>query len=185
MILEPCDLFFTRSSSWLGWLIRTCTTTPGERRSWAQHVGLIVEPGEEMDAIAAEALTRIMWHPLRDQYGDGKTRMMIFRPLNITDLQKQQILGCARAYVGARYGYGKIGLCFGDWLISWPLGRDVRLFRRLAVVDRWPICSFYAAHCWKAGGLDFGVRDRYATPDDEMDFCQGHPDKYRMVMEIS
>jgi len=33
--------------------------------------------------------------------------------------------------------------------------------------------------------LDFGVRDRYATPDDEMDFCQGHPDKYRMVMEIS
>jgi hypothetical protein len=181
MILEPCDIFFTRSKTWLGWLIRTCTRAPGESRTWAQHVGMIVSEGEDLDAIAIEALTTVERHPLRDEYGDGKTELIVYRPINLTDAEKIIIMVAAHADVGKQYGYGKLLLHFGDWCCSEVVGRDVCLFRRLALVDKFPICSFAVARWWAAAKKFFGVKVGAASPDDIWDFCQGNPDKYQRV----
>jgi hypothetical protein len=176
MILEPCDTFFTRSKTWLGWLIRACTRAPGEARTWAQHVGMIVEAGEGLDAIAVEALTTVERHPLRDEYGDGKTELAIYRPLNLTQEEKALILKRAESYVGRRYGYLKIGLHFLDWCCG-----GIVLFRRLGTVDRFPICSYLVAHCFQAAGKTFGIKADAASPDDMLDFTQANPDKYQRV----
>lgn len=179
MTLEPCDIFFTRSHSWLGWMIRTCTRAPGESRTWAQHVGMIAGAGEGMDAIAIEALTTVERHPLRDQYGDGKTELIVYRPINLTEDQRNKIIARANGYVGDRYGYSKIVLHLLDWCLG---GRNV--FRRLGRVDRWPICSFLVARCFQAADLTFGIEDEAASPDDLWDYCVTHFDKYQSVAKF-
>ncbi len=58
------------------------------------------------------------------------------------------------------------------------------VFRRLAFMKRYPICSWLVAHSSNEVGKHFDVDAGAATPDDIWDFCVGNPDKYRTVLEL-
>ena len=127
-----------------------------------------------------EALSRVRRHPVQKQYGNGRSKIAVYRPLNLTPEQKAAVLKRAESYVGCRYGYAKIALHLLDWIL---LGAFV--FRRLARGKRYPICSWLVAHAFKAVRKDFGVQVGQASPDDIWDFVTTHPGIYDCVRKLS
>lgn len=72
----------------------------------------------------------------------------------------------ARGYEGRKYGWGKIAAHLGDWMLG---GRYV--WRRLARMDKYPICSWVVASSYGEVGENFGVKVGEASPDDIWDWC--------------
>jgi len=179
MRLEPCDIFFTQNPSLLGYFIRKFTTRKGENPSWANHVGLVVEAGEDLDAIAVEALGRVEKHALKTQYAGTGNHIVIFRPLGLTDSEMKKIVDKMNSFVGYKYGWWKLFLQFGDWC----LGEKV-FFRKLATIEKYPICSFAVARSFSTVNRNFGVSPNAASPDDMIDFCLANPDKYKFIWEF-
>ena len=75
----------------------------------------------------------------------------------------------AGGYVGRSYGWLKIVAHGLDRLIG---GRY--LFRRLAMVDNYPICSWVVAYAFDDIGKDFGLPPNTADPDHIWDYCVEH-----------
>jgi hypothetical protein len=92
----------------------------------------------------------------------------------------EKIIKGAESYVGRKYGVLKLFAHFADWLL---LGAYV--FRRLAQMDKYPICSWMVAYSFEKGGVSFGVPPNAATPDDIWDYIQKHPDDYEEVYPLS
>lgn len=176
MTYYPLDLFFTREpGSLLSMAILWATREEGEAPTEASHVGAIVTTGELQEVECIEALRRVKVHGLWDRYHGRGSELTIYRPVNLSARQQVRILDRLHSRVGQRYGYAKLLLHLlrkltgdPDWL-------------RLSFLDRWPICSYLTAVEFEREGLTFGVEGRMATPDDMLDFCQAHPDKYRLV----
>ena len=175
MRLEPCDIFFSRSKSILGWLIRKTTQERGEAKTWANHTGIVVKAGDLRQAVVVEALTRVFRRTFYPAYGKGPD-WEVYRPLTLEAWEQCRIVERAETYVGRTYGYLKILAHAGDWLLG-----NARVFRRLCKIDRYPICSYLVAHCFQVVDKTFGVPSDMATPDDMMDFCQQYPNKYALV----
>ena len=175
MRLQPLDLFFTRSPSWLSRAIRWAEREPGEEKSLTSHVGVIVTHGDLPQVECIEALRKVRRHRLWKKYGRSRTELVVYRPMNIKPLHQSLILNGIKRRVGQKYGYGKIGL----HLLAKLTGR--REWKRLSFLDRFPICSYLVAMEFGRWGYHFGVSDRKADPDDILDFCQGHPDKWTKV----
>lgn len=178
MKLQPCDIMFARSHGFLGGAIRFCTRRIGEGRTIASHTGLIVEPGEDMQATVVEALAHVKRHTLGSQYAACDTELCVFRPLNLTEEEKTAIVAKAETYVGREYGYFKLLLHLADFALD-----GAYVFRRLGRMDRYPICSYVVASAYKAGGKNFGVSDYAASPDDVWDFCLNHLEKYAFIWQ--
>jgi hypothetical protein len=89
-------------------------------------------------------------------------------------------VAAAERYVGRRYGYLKMLAHLLDWLF---LG--VYLFRRIASMDRYPICSWVVAHAYGKTGRHFGVAPGAASPDDIWDYVVAHPQEYRCVRALA
>lgn len=181
VLLEPCDVFLTRSRSLLGRGIRLFTRSFGESRTMVNHVGVVVEGGTVDEAIGVEALRTVKRHTLWLKYGPGSSSdIAVYRPLNLSDEEKTVVVAAAEGYVGRTYGYLKIAAHLLDWLL---LG--AYLFRRLARMDDYPICSWLVAHAFAQADKNFGVPPGRASPDDIWDFVTSNPDTYRVVQSLS
>lgn len=62
--------------------------------------------------------------------------MSVYRCTELSDEQREQIVGKAREYTGRTYGFGKIAAHFADWVLC-----GAYVFSRLTDSDRYPICS--------------------------------------------
>ncbi|HLE57869.1 MAG TPA: hypothetical protein VJB15_12355, partial [Rhodothermia bacterium] len=90
------------------------------------------------------------------------------------------IVAAAEKYNGHKYGYGKLIAHFLDWML---LGAYV--FRRLAKMDKYPICSWLVAHSFAKAGRNFGVQPGAASPDDIWDFVTQRKDIYELVRALA
>lgn len=182
MTFNRCDIVFTRSNSWLGKAIRFFTRDKGEKITEVNHVGMIANDGDAVDSIIIESLRKTVKHKLSEGYGDLST-IAIARPLNITEEGKVKIVTKMESYVGKTYGYVKIVLHLGDWVLKNIKGGNSNpyFFRRFAKMDNYPICSYSLAQSYSADEKDFGVPPNTASPDDIWDFCVANPDKYAFI----
>lgn len=175
----PCDIFTTGGTGWVSSAIRWATRDPGEERTKCNHVGAFVEVGDLQEAVGVEALWKVRRHPIWPRYANGKSRIGVYRPKNLTPAQRLTIIRYLNNHVGDRYGWWKIGF----HLYAKLTGRKKPL--RWMAVDQRPICSYLIAKAWAKAGLSFGVKPGTATPDDIMDFCESNPDKYEVVLPFS
>lgn len=172
--LKAGDIFLTRGTGLISKLIRIFSTTGGEDRTQVNHVGIMINGTE-----AVEALATVQRHSLFEQYGGTSHEVAIFRPINLTDEEIGLIVERAKNYVGKRYGYIKIAAHFGDWLLG---GRY--FFRRIASMDDYPICSWLVASSFAAAGKNFGCEVGQAEPDDIWDFVTTNKDKYEEIRSL-
>lgn len=179
LVLEPGDIFLTKGTSFISKAIRIFTKSFGEKRTEANHVGIIVEPGSIHSAIAVEALTTVKRHPLARYAKKRKTGVAIFRPTKLTDEEKTKIVTKANDYVGRRYGWAKIATHLMDWGL-----KGAYVFRRLTHDDDYPICSWVVAYAYDAAGKDFGVPAGAANPDDIWDFVTENTDRYKQIRAL-
>ena len=178
--LQPADIFLTRGKSLLSRAIRLFTRVIGEIRTKVNHVGVIVTEGNLRTAIVVEALTKVKRHKLWDRYGPPtRNKVAIYRATNLSEDEINTITNAADCYVGRTYGYLKILAQLADWLLQ-----GAYVFRRLARMDKYPICSWLAAHSFSKAGKHFGVPPGTASPDDIWDFIQFHPDIYTEVYPL-
>jgi len=175
--LKKGDIFFTRGTALISILIRLFSKTGGEKRTFVNHVGIVVDDVEQ--AIVVEALTKVERHKLWDKYHDGKTKVAVYRPTNLSNDEINLIVGKAESYVGRKYGYGKILAHLGDWLLG---GRY--FFRRFASMDKYPICSWLVAAAYAAADKNFGCEIGMAEPDDIWDFVTNNKDKYTCIWPL-
>ncbi len=178
--LKPADVFLTKGKGSVSRAIRFFTRGIGESRTQVNHVGVVVESGNLKTAVVVEALTRVKRHRLWNKYGPPKKdSVAIYRSKNLSQDEIEAIVAAAKSYVGRRYGYFKIFVHLVDWIL---LGAYV--FRRLARMDRYPICSWLVAHAFGKAGKHFGVEPGAAAPDDIWDFIQGHPQIYEEIYSL-
>ena len=182
MIFEPGDIFCTanttpwwKPSGFVSAAIRFLTRDRGESRTKVNHVGVVVSGGTAHAEIV-EALTTVKRRRMKVYMNRPTTDVAVFRPLNLTDAELVKVVDRAIGYVGQPYGYGKLVAHFIDWCLG-----GVYLARRVARMDRYPICSWLVAYSYAEAGKDFGVPAGSASPDDIWDFCVASPDKYAVV----
>lgn len=196
--LKPGDIVFTRGAGPISRMVRAFTRTFGEPRTKVNHVGVIVavatpplasgtarpfrgvEGGPVETAILVEALSTVKRHGLTERYGKRTDRVAVYRPTNLTPKEVRTIVAAAEAYVGRKYGYGKIALHFLDWML---LGAYA--FRRLGRMEDYPICSWLVASAYAKAGKDFGVAAGAASPDDIWDFCVANAGTYEPVRPLA
>jgi hypothetical protein len=152
------DVFFTKSSTVLGKLIRWAETDPKEGSTWANHTGVVVEDGwigeppsmdvvrpeirkaviESMQAIVIEAL----WHARKGPLKLNGTAVRVFRPVVPWDADEMaRFRAEAETYVGDKYGWWKLFIHLADRALF--KGKKV-LTTGLHVKSR-AICSFLMA----------------------------------------
>lgn len=173
------DIVLTSSQRWLARLIRFGTRRRGESRTVVNHAGCIVDDGGTL----VEALKWVEHHNIAQHYGGCKDRVAIFRPANIPEEDLEKIASEMWRHIGQSYGYAKIGLHVIDGLLG-KLG--IRpIASRLAVLDRYPICSHLVAIAYAEAGYNFNVRPQAATPDDIWDFVTADDSPYECVRELA
>lgn len=170
MTLKPGDIFFTHGEAGISKAIRWFSRSPGEPPTKANHVGIVVVGGRLSDAVVVEALSSVKRWTLLDNYAGKKDTVSIWRPINLKKNEREKIVKKAESYVGRRYGWGKIALhAFG--------------LQRWAKLDKWPICSYLVGVAYGAADKHFGsIDNNELDPDDILDFCESHRDKYTEVM---
>ena len=173
------DIFFTRSRSLLGRLIRWAETDPNEPNGvWANHVGVVVSPGwivpppldrQFAQAIAVEALWRAeRWNWWDNHKNEVGLEIRVYRKPNLNFEQLRRIEAEAYKYVGAKYGWWKL---FAH-LVDRTVFKGKKTVSNLLYIDGRPICSYLAAHVFAAGGVSFGMPPAAADPDEMMDHCE-------------
>lgn len=175
VVLKPADIVFTRSTHKLGGIIRRLTRSRGESKTETNHVGIVVLEGTEQTATIVEALWSVKRHTLGASYGGSRDEVAVYRPINLTARDRRTIVATAEKYVGKPYGPLKLVL----HALDAPFGTN--LFRRLAVLDGFPICSYVVAAAYAKAGYHFGVSTKAAQPDDIWDFCDRRDDRYRLM----
>ena len=196
---EPGDVILTRGRSWISRAIRLMTRERSEPPTVVNHAGMVVKAAatwascEVVEALGAGVTRR----KLGDGYNLQRDRVQVWRYCGPSEGLAFAAAKLAERRVGQRYGYVKLLLHAGDWLVT--RGR-FKLFRRLGRVDRWPICSYLVAVAfeeartfqdlenpeWLNGDTkdDFppsppmwpGFNSYAMTPDDLHDVVTGSPD---------
>jgi hypothetical protein len=194
IIILPGDLFFTRSTTFLGRAIRVFQRSRGESKSVVNHVGVMLgtvsyRPADLFETLSVEALSRVRLGRFWRFYSADSAEVAIYRDETLTRDERQRIAQVSASYAGRRYGYLKLGLHLFDWGASRVVGRDVYLARRLAKMDRYPICSYLGSKGYSAVGRHFGVTPSAAQPDDMWDYVIAHPrindkGKWRCVLSL-
>lgn len=154
------DIVLVRGYSLISRLIRLFTRSRWERPTVVNHVGVMV------DSInIVESAGKTIKHGLAD-YNSSRDTIYIVRRVDMTGWQRIAVAKKAETYVGRQYGWLKI-LAHGlDRLLG-----NIYLFRQLARMDKYPICSWVVAYAYRQVGLNFGVYPWVADPDDIWDYC--------------
>lgn len=180
------DIFLTRGDNFISRAIRVFTRSDNESRTMVNHVGVVVE-NAQTNPLIIEALSPVVKkRRLMDAYGKPRSsRVMVIRPRYETltpdnelaqSIHKYTVAVTALEYEGKKYGHVKLVAHFLDWCLG---GRYV--FRRLARMDDYPICSWVVAYAADSVGWDFGVEPNGCSPDDVYDHWYANPDKYHLV----
>lgn len=178
--LKPADIFLTRGKGFIYSGIRFFTREIGESRTEVNHVGVVVEEGTLKTATVVEALSRVKRHSLGKRYGPPRTdSVAIYRAKNLTPEEINTIVNAAEDYVGYKYGYPKVLAHVLDWFL---LGAYV--FRRMATMDKYPVCSWVVAFSFLKADKHFDVEPGAATPDDIWDFIHRNPEIYEQVYPL-
>lgn len=176
---KPGDIVLTQGTGLISKLIRKFTRDKGESVTKVNHVGIVVEEGDDRTAVIVEALTGVERHTMWSEYALTGQKVAIYRPLGLSTKEKEAVVQKAESYVGRKYGYLKIFAHLADWALG---GRYV--FRRIAAMDNYPICSWLVAQSYAAVGKNFGVDAGAASPDDIWDYVQNNKHRYRCVRSL-
>ena len=155
--MKSGDIILMNGSGCVARWIRVLTRSPGERPTLFTHIALAID-----DASIVEATFR----GVRSRSYKPRASDFIYSPKFLTSKGRRSIAQRGVQYVGAPYGYGKIVLHALDGLL---LGAYV--FRRLAFLDRAPICSWVVAiPYWEVSHYKFaGKVPTSVSPDDIAD----------------
>ena len=180
--LKPGDIFFTRGTSFLSRAIRVFTQVIGESRTKVSHTGVIVTEGDLKNAVIVEAVSKVKRQKLWEHYGPpSKSEIAIYRPKNLSEDEIHKITKDAESYVGRKYGALKLIAHLLDWLLQ-----GAYVFRRLACMDKYPICSWVVAYAFEEVRESyFGIEPNAASPDDIWDFIQKHPNEFTEIFLLS
>jgi hypothetical protein len=175
--LLPGDIMATRGRGRLARLILFLTRSRGEAKTKVNHVGLVVQGGTLGETVIVEALQHVMRRRLAVGYGKPDSpEVTIWRCAVLTGEDRDAICAWAEKQVGRRYGYVKLLSYLPGWFgkgLSW-----------IPLVTGGQVCSNLVAYAFGEEGLFFGVEPGRATPDDILDFAEGHPAKYREVVPL-
>jgi hypothetical protein len=173
------DIVLTQGTGLISKLIRKFTRDKYESITKVNHVGIVVEGGDDKDVVIVEALTGVKKHTMWSQYALTGDKVAIYRSLDLSEKERNAIVNKAEMYVGRQYGYFKIVAHLFDWALG---GRYV--FRRIAAMDNYPICSWVVAQSYATVGKNFGVEAGAASPDDIWDHIQKNKSKYKCVRAL-
>ena len=176
--VQAGDVFFTKSESTLAELIRWAEKDPGEEKSWANHVGVVVKdgvliPGDDADnlAMVVEALQRVKHHTFWGHYKDKQVVVEVFRRANLTPLELGRVCEYAKKQTGNKYGWWKLLFHGLDrWLFD-----GKKTLSRLLLIDKRPICSYLVAKAYNLIRIDFGGRPQAMDPDEMHDWVRTTP----------
>ena len=164
--LETGDIVHIQKNSILARLVRWGTRAKGEEETWASHTALVLDVAHGV--LIIEAISpRVTIRPMAVYTRPG-VRVVISRcPGGLTQREKASVVAKAREYCSRRYGYLKVAAHALDRLLN-----NRYLFRRLARVDNYPICSWLVAFVYdRSLGIQFSVPPNAAQPDDILDSC--------------
>lgn len=184
MILRSGDIGFTHGFSLASHAIRVFQRTRGESKSLANHTFVVVDGGPLDKCVIVEAKRRVERGRLLDAYGGGSDGVAIFRDTRLTPEERTSLAAAADRYVGRSYGYLKLAAHLGDWALEMASGRHAYLFRRMARMDSYPICSWVLAYAYAGIGKGFGVPPWAAQPDDIWDWIARHREIYNCVKAL-
>lgn len=175
VITKRGDIFLTQGDNFVSKAIRFFTRGAGESRTLVNHVGVVTSAGAVENAVVVEALTKVKRRKL-SAYKGGKTKVAIFRPYTLDDNQISKVITYAHGQVGKDYGYVKIVAHLLDWCLG-----GAYVFRKMARMERYPICSWLVAYAFEEVGQEFGVEPWAADPDHIWDYVTSHPELYVQV----
>ena len=154
-------MVLTQSQGLFGRMVKWGSRSPRESPTWATHCGVIIG-GRTIVEARWKVILRALWW-----YKGSNEKIIIFRRSGGLDGKQKHIIRAKAAdYLGRTYGIGKIITHGLDALLG-----GVYFFRRLAFMDRYPICSWVVAFVYDKLGIRFGIPPDCAQPDDIMDYC--------------
>lgn len=175
----PGDIFFTRSSSLLGTLIRWAEHDPNEPNGvWANHVGVVVSPGWIVPPITnfhftTATVVESLWKTERwswwlNHKDDKDNEIRVYRRPSLTADQSRAIERKANEFVGRTYGWWKLFAHLADRVFF----GGSKTISNFLTIDKRPICSYTVAKSFQAADLYFGMVPEAADPDEMMDYCE-------------
>jgi hypothetical protein len=180
------DIGLTRGVKRLARIIRVCQRSKGELPSIVNHALTSADYQIGKCAMIIEALDTVKYHDLYERYGDTSEMVSMFRHRHLTDSQRRAVAEKAKSYVGRKYGYLKIGAHLGDYGLSRLFGHEVYFCRRIAGIDKYPICSWVVAFAYaEIGVLFLGKKPGFVEPDDIWDEVTKHPETWENVLPLS
>lgn len=163
---ETGDIVHVKGQGLLSRLIRWFSRGGGEQRTWASHSAMVLRcVGDEVEII--EAIYKVVVRPIK-AYAGGKSRLLVSRrPGGLSEEEKEKMTEKAEDYQGRKYGYWKLFMHALDRIFN-----NRYVFRRLAGMDDYPICSWLVAYVYdRVLGVQFGGPPDAAQPDDILDHC--------------
>lgn len=174
------DVVLTTSNHWLSKLIRWATRRGGEAPSNASHAAIVDDflvPLPEVTIIEAGS-TGVRRGKMAQWYS-SKDQVCVWRPVNLSVMEREKVVEVIRKRVGQGYPYLKLLLHLVDEKL---LGGKTRA-RKIALLDAL-VCSSLVGEGFHAKGWTFGKKDHLGlTPDDIEDFMIANPDKWECVRQ--
>ena len=173
--VQAGDVGFTRGTGLFQQAIRYATRGPGEEPTWTNHslmfttAGAVGPAEPHRQARAIEALARVEENPwyARHRHETGYT-IMVYRPTFLSPESMARLVETARAHIGERYGWWKLGAHLLDRIFF----EDKKTVSNLLRIDDRPICSYLVARAYEIAGHPhaFGpIEARAQDPDEMMD----------------
>ena len=181
LLLAAGDIGFTCGDSKVSKAIRWFTRSKGEPKTLVNHVFIVLKGGTLDESVIIEAVSTVKRGLLVKRYGPPKKdRVAIVRVRGLAMKDLATVCETAEGYEGRRYGHVKIAAHVLDRLLG---GRYV--FRRIAGMADYPICSWLVAHSFEKAGISFGVPTDAADPDDIWDWVTAHKGKFSVVRPLT
>ncbi len=164
-ILQTGDVIHVQGKGILSFLIRFLSRGLFEPRSWASHSAMVLRISESVEII--EAASKVGKRPINVYKGKTSKLIISRKPGDLSDDEKKGIISKSEYYHGKKYGGFKLLLHLFDYFLG-----GLNLFRRLACIDKYPICSWIVAYVYdRVLKYRFGIAPNAAQPDDISDKC--------------
>lgn len=182
--LEPADVLCFSSGSFQSKVIRWFEERPGNPAIY-NHCGICVSPGTWWTAQIVESLLKDEKHSVASNYAGSTTKVSVFRPIGLTDGQKEEIASKALSYVGGFYNFGMLPLQAADGLLGKIFRHRILFFRYLASPTLGNICSVLVTRAYyEAVQWEFGLEPYAADPDDVGDYCENSNNEFSTVCHL-
>jgi len=180
--LKDADILFVHGKqSLFSKAIKWATRRRNEKPTIATHVAMIVFYGKEPYVIEA------VWSVTTTPYKKWKREhdnFSVWRHKHLTDEERQKIANNALEYKNNFYGVLKIGLHLADCLLSKISGKDWFVFRRLQLLDSYPICNWLVAYSYyDVVKYSFGRNPKFTDPDSINDYVRKSEDVKLMYIK--